>query len=264
MASPSMLNSKCFASSDSLKLRMTFPSKLLSSEHTPCLCPTKAIELLTLICLSGKCCPKLPRSSWQTILMFSAKKGFFTPEETESICLTGQSYGLQAKIHANQLSNSGGVQAGCKVQALSVDHLESIGETEMNLLAQPSAPIATLLPTAAFFLRMQYAPARELILRNAAIALASDFNPGSSPSGNMNFVVALACIQMRMLPEEAIQAATINGAYAMGIQNIVGSITTGKLANLIFTKPIPSLAYLPYAFTENMIERVMVKGKFMD
>jgi imidazolonepropionase len=192
------------------------------------------------------------------------EKGFFTPEETESICLTGQSYGLQAKIHANQLSNSGGVQAGCKVQALSVDHLESIGETEMNLLAQPSAPIATLLPTAAFFLRMQYAPARELILRNAAIALASDFNPGSSPSGNMNFVVALACIQMRMLPEEAIQAATINGAYAMGIQNIVGSITTGKLANLIFTKPIPSLAYLPYAFTENMIERVMVKGKFMD
>ena len=124
-------------------------------------------------------------------------------------------------------------------------------------------PIGTLLPTAAFFLRMQYQPARKLIDNNCAIALASDYNPGSSPSGNMNFVVALSCIQMKMLPEEAINAATINGAYAMELQNEVGSITIGKKANLIFTKPIPSLAYLPYSFGNNLIDKVMINGEFI-
>jgi imidazolonepropionase len=126
-----------------------------------------------------------------------------------------------------------------------------------------SATIGTLLPTAAFFLRMPYQPARDLINANAAIALASDFNPGSSPSGNMNFVVALSCIQLKMLPEEAINAATINGAFAMELGHELGSITPGKLANLIFTKPIPSLAYLPYAFGSNLIDKVMINGAFI-
>lgn len=187
---------------------------------------------------------------------------FFTPEETERICNAGLMYGLKPKIHANQLSVSGGVQAGIKVNALSVDHLERIDENTIAALAK-SNTIGTLLPTAAFFLRMHYPPARDLINSNCAIALASDYNPGSSPSGNMNFVVSLACIQMKLLPEEAINAATINGAYAMELQAEAGSITVGKRANLILTKPIPSLHYLPYAFGENHIEKVMLSGTWV-
>jgi imidazolonepropionase len=148
------------------------------------------------------------------------------------------------------------------VGAVSVDHLESMDATSISALAQ-SHTIGTLLPTAAFFLRMPYQPARQLIGSNCAIALASDFNPGSSPSGNMNFVVALSCIQMRMLPEEAINAATINGAYAMELQKEVGSITIGKRANLIVTQPLPSLSFLPYAFGSNLIEKVMLAGEWV-
>ena len=142
---------------------------------------------------------------------------------------------------------SRGVETGIKLNAVSVDHLERMNEETIQALAN-SSTIGTLLPTAAFFLRMPYQPARQLIDANCAIALASDHNPGSSPSGNMNFVVALSCIQMKMLPEEAINAATINGAYAMELEKQVGSITVGKKANLILTKDIPSIAYLPYAF----------------
>ena len=187
---------------------------------------------------------------------------FFSPEETERICNAGLSYGLKPKIHANQLHVSGGVQAGIKVNAVSVDHLESMDEAAITTLAN-SSTIGTLLPTAAFFLRMQYPPAREMINAGCALALASDYNPGSSPSGNMNFVVALACIQMKLLPEEAINAATINGAYAMDLQNEVGSISVGKKANLIITKPISSLNYLPYAFGESLIEKVMLSGAWV-
>lgn len=187
------------------------------------------------------------------------EKGFYTPEETERICKAGLQHGLKPKIHANQLHVSGGVQAGIKVGAVSVDHLESMDDAAIQALAQ-SSTIGTLLPTAAFFLRMPYQPARQLIDAGCAIALASDYNPGSSPSGNMNFVVALSCIQMRMLPQEAINAATINGAHALELQKEVGSITTGKKANLILTKPIPSLNYLPYAFGHNLIDKVMLAG----
>lgn len=190
------------------------------------------------------------------------EQGFFTPEETERICLAGKAHGLKPKIHANQLQVSGGVQAGIRVGAVSVDHLESMDEEAVNALAR-SSTIGTLLPTAAFFLRMPYQPARTLIDSNCAIALATDFNPGSSPSGNMNFVVALSCIQMRMLPEEAINAATINGAYAMELQDEVGSITKGKKANLILSKPVPSVAYLPYSFGHNLVERVMISGEWV-
>jgi imidazolonepropionase len=189
------------------------------------------------------------------------EENFFTPAEAEHICHAGKAVGLKPKIHANQLSASGGVQAGVRVGAISVDHLESMDEDAVNTLSS-STTIGTLLPTAAFFLRMPYQPARKLIDSNCAIALASDFNPGSSPSGNMNFVVALSCIQMRMLPEEAINAATINGAYAMELENEAGSITVGKKANLIITKEIPSLAYLPYSFATNLIDRTMIDGEW--
>lgn len=188
------------------------------------------------------------------------EQGFFTPTETALILETGQRFGLKAKLHANQLYNSGGVQVGIQAGAISVDHLENIGLEEIQLLAQ-NATIATLLPSAAFFLRLPYPPARQLIEAGVAVALATDYNPGSSPSGNMPLLVALSCIQMRMLPEEAINAATFNGACAMELQHEVGSIAVGKRANLIVTKPMPSLAYLPYAFGSNLIERVFINGE---
>ena len=190
------------------------------------------------------------------------EEGFFSAKETEVICKAGMKYGLKPKIHANQLNLSNGVQTGVKLKAVSVDHLETMNEDAIQTLAS-SNTIGTLLPTAAFFLRMSYQPARRLIESGCAVALATDYNPGSSPSGNMNLVVALSCIQMKMLPEEAINAATINGAYAMELQDEVGSITVGKKANLIFTKPIPSLAYLPYSFGSNLIDKVMINGEFI-
>jgi imidazolonepropionase len=202
--------------------------------------------------------------------------GFFSPEEMETICKAGMYYGLKPKLHVNQLNSIGGIEAAIRLNAVSVDHLETMTDKDVALLSNnlgeppfrgdpPGLPalIGTLLPTAAFFLRMNYQPARKLIDNNCAIALASDYNPGSSPSGNMNFVMALSCIQMKMLPEEAINAATINGAYAMELQNEVGSITIGKKANLIFTKPIPSLAYLPYSFGNNLIDKVMINGQIV-
>jgi imidazolonepropionase len=187
---------------------------------------------------------------------------FFSPEEMEIICKAGISHGLKLKLHVNQLNSIGGIESAIKLNALSVDHLETMTDNDIALLNGANT-IGTLLPTAAFFLKMDYQPARKLIDNNCAIALATDYNPGSSPSGNMNFVIALSCIQMKMLPEEAINAATINGAYAMEVENELGSITIGKKANLIFTKPIPSLAYLPYSFGNNLIDKVMIGGEFI-
>jgi imidazolonepropionase len=190
------------------------------------------------------------------------ERGFFSAGETEEIVRAGVSYGLRPKIHANQLHLSGGVQTGIRLGAISVDHLETMDAAAISALAG-SATIGTLLPTAAFFLRMPMQPARELLDAGCAIAVASDYNPGSSPSGNMNLVVAMSCIGMRMLPEEAINAATINGAFAMSLGDEVGSITPGKRANLIVTRPVSSLAYLPYAFGSNLVERVMIGGEFV-
>jgi imidazolonepropionase len=189
--------------------------------------------------------------------------GFFTPLEMEQICLAGLQYGLRPKLHINQLNSIGGLQKAIELNAISVDHLETMTSRDISDLSK-SNTIGTLLPTAAFFLRMPYQPARALIDNNCAIALASDFNPGSSPSGNMNFVVSLSCIQMKMLPEEAINAATINGAYAMGIESEAGSITVGKKANLIITKPIPSISYFPYAFGSNLIDKVLINGEILN
>jgi imidazolonepropionase len=188
------------------------------------------------------------------------EQGFFSVEEMERLVKTGATHGLKAKLHINQLNSLGGIESAVRMNAVSVDHLEVMAETDIRSLAA-SETIGTLLPTAAYFLRMPFQPARQLIDAGACIALASDFNPGSSPSGNMNQVVSMSCIQMRMLPEEAIQAATLQGAYAMELEKEVGSIALGKRANLILTEPIPSLAYLPYAFGSNLIRTVFVNGE---
>src|SRR5687768_15771955 len=197
--------------------------------------------------------------------------GFFSPEETEIICLAGKQYGLKPKLHVNQLNSIGGIEVGLKLNAVSLDHLETMTDDDIRRLAKvptsqdlEGAAIRTLLPTSAFFLRMPFQPARELIDAGCAIALASDYNPGSSPSGNMNLVVAMSCIQMKMLPEEAINAATLNGAWAMECANELGSISIGKKASLIITQPVPSLAYLPYSFGSNLIENVMIEGKWVN
>ncbi len=189
------------------------------------------------------------------------ENGFFSVDEMETICKAAMQYWLTPKLHINQLNSMGGLQKAIELNALSVDHLETMTDKDIKDLAA-STTIGTLLPTAAFFLRMPFQPARRLIDAGAAIALASDFNPGSSPSSNMNFVIAMSCIGMKMLPEEAINAATINAAHAMELEHELGSITVGKRANLIFTKPIPSLAYLPYAFGSNHIDKVMISGEF--
>ncbi|MCB9226721.1 MAG: imidazolonepropionase [Chitinophagales bacterium] len=183
------------------------------------------------------------------------EKGFFTVEETDKILQAGAKYGLRAKIHANQLAVSGGVQVGIKNNAISVDHLEQIGVEEIACL-QNSNTIPVALPSCSFYLGIPYAPVKKMIQANLPVAVASDYNPGSTPSGNMNFLVSLACIKMKMLPEEAINAATINAAFAMGVQKEVGSITKGKRANFIVTKPISSYIYLPYSFGENCIEEI--------
>lgn len=191
------------------------------------------------------------------------EQGFFSPEETTVICRAGAKFGLKPRLHVNQLNSIGGIETGIALNAVSLDHLEVMTERDIALFAN-SNTIATLLPSAAFFLRMPYQPARAIIDAGCAVALASDYNPGSSPSGNMGFVVSLACIQMKMLPAEAINAATLGGAYALGLGEALGSITVGKKANLIFTKPIPSVAYLPYAFGTNLVDKVMIGGSWVE
>jgi imidazolonepropionase len=190
------------------------------------------------------------------------EEGFFSAEEMATICKAGKQFGLKPKLHVNQLNSIGGIEAGIALDAVSLDHLETLTPEEIEMLGKFKG-CSTLLPTAAFFLRMPYQPARSLINAGAAVTLASDYNPGSSPSGNMNFVVSLSCIQMKMLPEEAINAATINGAFAMEVEDDYGSISVGKKANLIFTKPVSSLAYLPYSFGNNLIDKVIINGKFI-
>lgn len=186
--------------------------------------------------------------------------GFFTVEETDRILKAGWKYGLRPKIHANELYFSGGIQVGVANNALSVDHLECTGDAEIEALKN-SETMPTILPATAFFLSLEYAPARKMIDAGLPVALASDYNPGSTPSGRMPFVLSLACLKMQMTPEEAINAATLNGAYAMGVEKELGSIAKGKLANVFITKKIPSLAFLPYAFGSDLIETVLIKGK---
>lgn len=186
-------------------------------------------------------------------------KGFFTVEQTDQILTSGAKYGLKPKIHANELDISGGVQVGVKNNAISVDHLERIGRDEMEVLSG-SNTVPTLLPGTSFFLKIPYAPAREMIDSGLGVALASDFNPGSSPSGNMNFIISLACIYMKMLPEEAMNAATLNASHALELQDELGSISAGKKANIIITKPLENTALIPYFYGSNLIDKVLING----
>ena len=189
-------------------------------------------------------------------------KGFFTVEETAKIVETGARYGLRAKIHANELAISGGVEIGVEHRALSVDHLESMGDEQIEAL-RGSDTMPTMLPGCAFFLGIGYPPARKMIDAGLAVALASDYNPGTAPSGNMRFVASLASIKMKMTPAEALNAATLNSACAMGESKDFGSITRGKKANFYITKPLPSLAFLPYAHQTPVIKTVVLKGKMV-
>lgn len=206
--------------------------------------------------------PVIARERLADYIDVFCEKGFFSVEETEIICKAGLNYGLKPRIHANQLSASGAVQSAVKMGAVSVDHLEVMDDESIRSLKN-SETIGTLLPTSAFFLRMPYQPARKMIEEGCAIALASDCNPGSSPGFNMNFVVSLACIGMKMLPEEAINAATFNGSCALEMQKQTGSIAIGKKADLIITKPIPSLAFLPYSFSSVVVDKTFIKGELI-
>ena len=187
-------------------------------------------------------------------------KGFFTPEETDLILKAGWKWGLKPKIHANELGLTGGVQVGVANQAISVDHLEYTSELEIEVLKH-SNTLPTLLPGCAFFLGIPFAPARQMIDAGLPVVLASDYNPGSCPSGNMPFVISLACAKMKMLPEEAVNAATLNGARAMELEADYGTIAVGKIANIFITRPMLSLAGLPYAFGSNVVEAVVLGGK---
>ena len=188
------------------------------------------------------------------------EEGFFSVEDTDRIFNAGMKYGLRPKVHANQMGFSGGVQVGVKYGAISVDHLESTGLQEFEALKN-SDTIATILPGATFFLNMEYAPAKQMIEYGIPVAMASNYNPGSCPSGSLQFQMALACIAMKLTPAQALNACTINGAFAMGVDDILGAITPGKQANLILTKEIPSIDFIPYAFTTPFIERLYIAGK---
>lgn len=187
-------------------------------------------------------------------------RGFFTVEDTDKLLEAGWKYDLKPKIHANELDFSGGVQVGVKNKAISVDHLECVAEDEIQSLLH-SNTIPTLLPSTAFFLKLEYAPARKMIDAGLPIALATDYNPGSSPSGNMSFVLSLSCIYMKMLPEEVINATTINSAFAMELEKSNGAISKGYQGNVFITKKIPSLAFLPYSFGSDLIDKVILKGR---
>ncbi|HVZ25387.1 MAG TPA: imidazolonepropionase [Sediminibacterium sp.] len=212
--------------------------------------------------LENQLLPLIKKEALADYIDVFCEQGFFSPEETDRICKAGIAMGLRPRIHTNQFSLSGGVAVGVQNNAISVDHLECMDQSAMDVLAHADT-MGTLLPTAAFFLRLPMPSAREMIQKGCALALASDYNPGSSPGGNMHLVISMACIQMRMLPEEAINAATLNGAHAMELGDELGSITIGKKANLIFTKPIPSVAYLPYAIGSSLIKKVMINGEFI-
>ena len=204
--------------------------------------------------------PEVGREGLADYIDVFCDKGFFTPEETARILEAGAKWGMKPKIHADELASSGGVVVGVAHQALSVDHLESMADTQIETL-RGSRTMPTALPGTSFFLNMPFAPARQMIDAGLGVAVASDYNPGSTPSGDMKFVVSLACIKLRLLPAEALNAATLNAAYAMGLSEEYGSIAVGKVANFFLTKPIPSLEYIPYAYTTPLVERLFFRGR---
>ncbi|MBQ6770266.1 MAG: imidazolonepropionase [Bacteroidales bacterium] len=189
-------------------------------------------------------------------------QGFFTVDDTERILMAGIKYGMRPKIHANEMAVSGGVQVGVKYGAISVDHLEQMGQEEIECL-KDTETMPTVLPGCAFFLNLPLSPARQMIDAGLPVAMASDFNPGTSPSGNMQLVMSMACIRYRLTPEEALNATTLNTAYAMGVSDEVGSVSRGKLANLIITQPMTQLEFMPYYYGANKVERMILNGKFV-
>lgn len=204
--------------------------------------------------------PEVSKNRLADYMDVFCEKGYFSLEDTEQLLKAGQEYGLRPKIHVNQFNAFGGVGLGVKYNALSVDHLEELSQEDIEALKQgETMPVS--LPSCSYFLGIPYTPARDIIDAGLPLALATDYNPGSTPSGNMNFVVSTACIKLKMTPEEAINAATINGAYAMGLSNTHGSISRGKKANVIITKEIPSIGFLPYAFGDNHIDQVIINGE---
>ena len=207
--------------------------------------------------------PAVARENLADYIDVFCEEGFFTPHDTERILEAGKAAGMPGRIHANQLHRSGGVQVGVKTGAISVDHLENIGEEEITLLRNSNV-MPTSLPGAAFFLNLPFTPARKLIDAGCPLAIASDYNPGSAPSGNMPLMISLACIKMRLLPEESINAATINTACTLQLQDKLGSIGVGKIANVFITKPIPSIAHIPYAFGSSVVDTVILNGQIIE
>ena len=218
----------------------------------------KRAEYIQLII--DKMIPEVAKEKLADYIDVFCEKGYFTTVETDQILKAGRKHGLIPKIHVNQFNSIGGIKVGVNNNALSVDHLEVLTDEDLNILSKSDTmPVA--LPSCSFFLGIPYTNARKLIDANIPLAIASDYNPGSSPSGNMNFVVSLACIKMRMTPEEAINAATINAAHALNLSDKIGSISKGKIANFIITKPIKSYSSVPYAFADNYVEKVYLSGK---
>ncbi|MFT4970753.1 MAG: imidazolonepropionase [Chitinophagales bacterium] len=243
-----------------LKANFNIPIKanLLAAHAIPEEYKTNRTAYIDLII--NEILPEVVKNDLADFIDVFCEKGFFTVEETDRILTAGVAAGLRPKIHANQLAVSGGVQVGVKHNAISVDHLEQIGDEEIAVL-KSSSTIPLALPSCSFYLGIPFAPVREMMNADLPVAIASDYNPGSTPSGNMNFLVSLSCIKMKMLPEEAINAATINAAHAMGVQNEIGSISKGLFASFIVTSEIPSLHYLAYSFGENCIDEVWIAGE---
>jgi len=243
------------------RIKQKFPIKVkatfLGAHALPSLYKNNKEDYLDLVI--NEMIPRVAEEKLANYIDVFCEKGYFSLEDTERILIAGKKYNLIPKIHVNQFNAFGGVALGVKHNALSVDHLEELNDEDI-LALQNSVTIPVALPSCSYFLSIPYTPARRLIDAGLPLALATDYNPGSTPSGNMNFVVSTACIKMKMTPEEAINAATINGAYAMGISNNYGSITKGKKANLIITKIVPSYNYLPYAFGDNHIDSVIING----
>mgnify|MGYP006084674247 FL=1 len=243
------------------KLKENFPlpikATFLGAHAIPNLFKEKREAYIKLII--DEMLPEIATQKLADFIDVFCEKGYYTPKETDQILKAGIKYGLVPKIHVNQFNSIGGIKVGIENNALSLDHLEVLTNEDLAHL-KDSDTIPVSLPSCSFFLGIPYTNARKIMEANIPLALASDYNPGSTPSGNMNFVVSLACIKMKMTPEEAINAATINGAYALNLSHKVGSISKGKLANFIITKPIKSYSYIPYSFTNNCIEKIFLKG----
>ncbi len=243
------------------RLKNTFPitikATFLGAHALPVEYKNNKQDYLKLI--EEEMLPKIANEGLADYIDVFCEKGYFSVENMEHIVNAGKHYGLIPKVHVNQFNIIGGVPSAVKLGALSVDHLEVVNQEDIDALKN-STTMPTLLPSCSFFLNIPYAPARKIMNEGLPVCLASDYNPGSTPSGNMNFVVSLACIQMKMNPEEAINAATINGAYAMGISQSEGSIAKGKKGNVFITKQIPSYAFFPYNFGHNTIKKVFING----